>query len=152
MILAVLQVFFIVNADIFYNLTLWKFYIYDHIIHVIKKLLFCILSLLKENANSVNQAKDHLHHQNPCTMLYFYKNNLVLTVTEYTCTWVFFKTMGPPEGSSKPREHPRVLFNDVRRNRVSTNKLILHSFFHLYIIFFVEFHVKFLFHLLLNIL
>lgn len=88
----------------------------------------------------------------PCTMLYFYKNNLVLTVTEYTCTWVFFKTMGPPEGSSKPREHPRVLFNDVRRNRVSTNKLILHSFFHLYIIFFVEFHVKFLFHLLLKIL
>lgn len=114
--------FFIVNADIFYNLTLWKFYIYDHIIHVIKKLLFCILSLLKENANSVNQAKDHLHHQEPfvwcslsrpvhdviflqkqlssdCYRIYMYLDVL----QNHGPTWGVVKTTGTPEGSFQRR-------------------------------------------------
>lgn len=41
--------FIIVNADTCFNLTLWKFDIY--IICVIWKLIFCLMSLLKETSN-----------------------------------------------------------------------------------------------------
>lgn len=128
-----------------------------------KNEIFQVILKFDSNEDMVaSWSIDHLHHQKPflwCSLsrpvhhVIFLQNQLSSCCCRiYTCTWLFFKTMGPPEGSSKPREHPRVLLNDVRRNRASTNKLILHSFFHLYIFFVVEFYVKFLFHLLLNIL
>lgn len=124
---------------------------------VIWKLIFCILSLLKEISNRCEldhgpftpiiklKPSFQCNLDRPVQHVIILLKQLVLAVTEYTCTWVYYKTTCSSEGSSKPRAPEPGFENEHYFNCAEAEKIDI-NFIHLFISFVNFLLLNFLFH------